>query len=782
MKKSFMTRVLATGLSLAMALSLSTATNLVSAQAAPAMLVDAVSGESTSTLTVDVDTVAKLKINPEVSKTYKVESVKKSSKKIKTAVNKKGTVVYVRGMAATGEKDSAIRVYFKVKKTGKTAKRQFTAKVKVVAPKPAVAEITEAVQKETNKIAVKFSAAVDAKTTDIAIVREEGTITIPVKSVVLDADKLGASIVTYTDMKDAKVYNVTYTAADEAKTKSTVSFTATDAKVAQLTLSTSTVVANESTEVKVNTLDANGVALGSYKFSELAAQKITVDVKCATGGYKDGDKIFLKNVGDTATVEATLHTYQFENGVEKDTIKNADTTVTAVADSYAGITYNYTFTDKPATPAWDASTFKAVTTLPINENLYAHFNFKAGSTDKTSKFKIASADKSIVIIAEGAITKAGNYDIKGLKEGSTYLIVKDEKDNLVTTLPVTVQAARKATSLKLSTNAITVSNSNAQAVKWVEAKVYDQYDKEMTIDAGSVDFDKLTVASTCAVLAKSGNGVKVTGANMAKGTYYYQIKAKAGNVEVKNNLTVSVVDPTGSSSVAYALEVGSETVNLTKDPTSTSTTVANVIQTIKVQQLKNGALNAYVGTSSIASITISGTNGEGTVTVTSKGAANYGNTGYTGTATMAALVSTDSALKQEVKSGTYLVTAKIYTSHTTTATTDISTTFVVKNDTTARFGANVKETQSNKCSTVTVTGGDNIGSVISTTKNDMFAFTLDGVEIDNGKIKRVDWAASEKKVTGNEVYVGTVNITYEVKTGVVLYVPVTVNTTFTLND
>ena len=82
MKKSFMTRVLATGLSLAMALSLSTATNLVSAQAAPAMLVDAVSGESTSTLTVDVDTVAKLKINPEVSKTYKVESVKKSSKNI----------------------------------------------------------------------------------------------------------------------------------------------------------------------------------------------------------------------------------------------------------------------------------------------------------------------------------------------------------------------------------------------------------------------------------------------------------------------------------------------------------------------------------------------------------------------------------------------------------------------------------------------------------------------------------------------------------------------------
>ena len=54
-------------------------------------------------------------------------------------------------------------------------------------------------------------------------------------------------------MKDAKVYKVTYTAADEAKTKSDKTFTATDAKIASLTLSTSTVVANESTEVKVNT-------------------------------------------------------------------------------------------------------------------------------------------------------------------------------------------------------------------------------------------------------------------------------------------------------------------------------------------------------------------------------------------------------------------------------------------------------------------------------------------------------------------------------------------------
>ena len=77
MKKSFMTRVLATGLSLAMAFSMAAATNVTTASAASKpVLVDAVTGGSGKAVTVNVDEVAKLKVNAATSKTYAVSSVK----------------------------------------------------------------------------------------------------------------------------------------------------------------------------------------------------------------------------------------------------------------------------------------------------------------------------------------------------------------------------------------------------------------------------------------------------------------------------------------------------------------------------------------------------------------------------------------------------------------------------------------------------------------------------------------------------------------------------------
>ena len=787
MKKSFMTRVLATGLSLAMALSLSTATNLVSAQAAPAMLVDAVSGESTSTLTVDVDTVAKLKINPEVSKTYKVESVKKSSKKIKTAVNKKGTVVYVRGMAATGEKDSAIRVYFKVKKTGKTAKRQFTAKVKVVEATPVVevAKITEVVQKETKKVAVKFSTAVESvKPADFTITRVDGSVAIPVKGAVIDADKTGATIETYVDMNGEKEYKVSYTAADEAKTVSELSFVATNAKVAKLDFNKTTVVAGESTEVKVCTYDANGVKLGEYKFSDLAQQKITIEDKYSVGGYRNGDKIFLKNVGDTAELKATLHTYDFENGVEKNTIDGI-ATITAAADTFANITWGYTFTKKQDAPAWSASTFKAATTLPINDDLYAHYHFMDGTTDKSAKFKVTSADKSIVIVND-ANTADKAAEIKGVKAGSTYLIVKDEKDNVVTTLPVTVAAARKATRLALSQVSLSLSRADNQEVIWVKADVYDQYDEWMAITE-DVKVTALTVADTTdgklvAVTSKSGTnyGVKVTAAGKTKGNYYYEIEAKTANGSVKNNLNVSIADPKASSSESFDIKLGSATVDLTQNDYDGKT--ENKFQTIQVRRLTGGVLADYVKIASIASIKIEGTDtdNKGSLpAVASKGATETTMTVTCGAVTGAAV---GNGLAQLAKSGTYLVTVQMYTDAAKTASkvSTITTTFAVKNDTPARFGINIKETDCNKSSKGLAT----IENVFQTAKasNDMIAYTFDGVEID---AKNMGAVVINKKATGKSVYVESVEFEYSLSgtdNKVVTYVVLPVKTTFTVKN
>ena len=137
----------------------------------------------------------------------------------KNKKSKASTVVYVRGVAATGEKDSAIRVSFKAKKTGKTSKFTFAAKVKVVEATPVVevAKITEVVQKESKKLAATLSTTVDkVDASNFKIVRDNGSVVIPVKSAKPDDAKTGVTIETFADMKDGQAYTVTYTAADEA--------------------------------------------------------------------------------------------------------------------------------------------------------------------------------------------------------------------------------------------------------------------------------------------------------------------------------------------------------------------------------------------------------------------------------------------------------------------------------------------------------------------------------------------------------------------------------------
>lgn len=682
----------------------------------------------------------------------------------------------MRGVAATGEKDSAIRVSFKAKKTGKTSKFTFAAKVKVVeaAPVVEVAKITEATQKETKKVAVKFSTAVESvKPTDFTITKVDGSIVIPLKGAVIDADKTGAMIETYTDMKDGKEYTITYTAADEAKTVSTVNFVATDAKVAKLAISTTTIPANDSTEVKINTLDAQGVLLGSYKFSDLAQQKITADIKCSNNGYKDGDKIYLKNAGDTAEIKTVLHTYQYENGVEKDTIPETFI-VTAVDETYAGYTFGYSIVKSGSgEPAWDASSYKQNTATPIKENALAFFNFKnAVGTNRNSKFSISSADTNVLLVGGGKADQAGGMSVKGVNVGSTYLLVKDEKGSLVASLPVSVNEARKASRLELSTQSVSVSNVASQAAIDVWPTVYDQYNEKMSID--SIDFKALTVASTDETVLKNDTTNKkfvVTGAGVRAdhtGTYYYELKATSNNVTVTNNLSVNVSKPSGTVET-YGVEVESATVDLATDETSTTSKGA-VYQKIRVARYVGGVLKDYLSTASISSITVKGTNNEGDISskVASDGAVMTITCGAVSGAGTAA-----EPFAQLVKTGTYSVEVTIKTSDKATAT--FANTFAVKNDQAAKYAKNVKKTD--------VSDKYGVSDVQSTTgalkDKDVFEITKDAAGI-SGKYTLK--AINSTVTTTNEsktVYVESVEADIVVNGDNHIYLVIPVQYTFT---
>lgn len=707
MKKSFMTRVLATGLSVAMAFSLSTATNLVTAEAAVPTLVDAATGGSGKAVTVDVDAVAKLKINPNVSKTYSVASVKKSSKKIKTAVSKNGTVVYVRGVAATGEKDSAIRVSFKAKKTGKTSKFTFAAKVKVVekeAPKPTCVKLIGAAQKEAKKIAVTFdnAAVTPGAVSAFKVVRTEGNVVIPVKAVSYDADKTGATIELYNGVTDAKEYTVTYTDTDEAKTESTATFTATDNKIADIKLNTSSIVAKTNAEVKVRTLDANQVLLNEYSLTQAEANKMTIEVKSANNtGYRTGDSVYVAAVGDVLNVKVTLHTYKYENGVEVGTIERSFD-LTGTTEDYAAITYGYTIAD--SAPNFSAASYKQNTAVAkSNTNAEVYFNFKQGSADKNALFTVESSDNSVAIIAKTQLkdNSTNNFAaISPVKEGSAYIIVKDASGNLVTTLPFTVGAASKATTITLSSTSLTTSDVAGVVKPTSTVTVKDQYNNTLTIKKLKVEAtDSTTAVSAQSITkAKDTKTIEVDGTQAPAGktvSYAYKVTAETAEGNLTSYLNVTIIHGSATDAVSsYDLILSDSSVDLAVGKDDDTTTNAEKTVTFKIGKYnKDGACIGYVDiVASKAAISCVSTDGEKSLDVVSGGASST-------TSTTAAVVvksvsgaahatTASHAMKKHAVAGkTYKVTAQ-FTVDGKTAT--LIKTFDVK-DTQGTFTFKVKD-------------------------------------------------------------------------------------------
>ena len=599
MKKSFMTRILATGLSFAMAFSMAAVTSVTPASAASKpVLVDAVTGGSGKAVTVNVDEVAKLKVNAATKKTYAVSSVKKSSKKIKTAVNKKGTVVYVRGVAETGEKDSAIRVSFKVKKTGKISKFTFASKVKVVSPKPANVKLTGATQKEATKIAVTFdnAAITPGAISSFKVARTEGNIVVPVKAVVYDADKKGATLETYVGMTDAKEYTVTYTDADEAKTVSTATFTATDNKIADLQVSTTSLVAKETTEVKIKTLDAQGVLLNEYSLTKAEQNKITFDLKSSDGtAYRAGDGIYVAKVGDTVTLKATLHTYKYVDGKEQDIIER-EFTLVGTTEDYAAISFGYSIASKK--PDFNSSSYKQNKAVAKGAESTFFPNFKKGSNDVEKKFAIESSDPSVLLVANaevGKLTKDG-VKVKGVKEGTAYILVKDADKALVASLEVTVGAASAANTITLSSNSVVTSDSGAET-KEVTVKVKDQYDNELPIEELKVECTDTTAKSAAAITKKKDgttNTIVIDGKQDKAGktvSYSYKVTAKTkdgkGTKEAYLSVTINhagtIADVTN-----YGLVLDKEDIDLAWSKDATNTGSALKIQVAAYD--KNGGL------------------------------------------------------------------------------------------------------------------------------------------------------------------------------------------------
>lgn len=626
MKKSFMTRALATGLSLAMAFSLTAATNVTTAAAAsaPAM--------KSKTMTVKVDQSKNYAATAATQKAYKITKIKMSADgktKAKVTINSSKKSIKVTGLKATKGKNVVIT--FKNNKTGK--KTTVTTKVVVKAVDTAT-KIASVKQNTFTEFTVTMSKALETvAASDFSMVRDNDNQVITVKSATLDTtDKTKVKLVVYTSLTDAKTYTVTYTANDEAKTQSTAKVTVTDGTVADVAITPVEITANKATLIEYQTLDANGVII-SQKAVKNAETKVVVDWDSALGTMNDDSNYILYNVGDTAKFTVTYHTYKYDTttGAELDVITK-DFTVTAVKDATVVSQYTYTAAiDEP----YDWSKVTPKTTIALDDTGAAQrkawFLIKDSKGDDVTArcgYTVESSDNSIVV-ADGNVT---GTDLMPVAKGSAYLMIKDTDGKVVQTLPITVGDKRTLATFKLSASTVNIVSSASTSAPatcgYTDVIAKDQYGEDITVGL-TVDDEKSTskVSEIDTNFTVKGS-IRVTGENDGasadKGTDRYIIKATDGlNKTMITSLTVNSVAVTDANPT-YSVVFLDDT-NANKVITSVDTTVSEKKADLSSKTIhaaivakKNGVVVSTASGIAVTSLTVKKNGGTTVAQVVSK--------------------------------------------------------------------------------------------------------------------------------------------------------------------
>ena len=439
-------------------------------------------------------------------------------------------------------------------------------------------------QASTTTLAATFAGNTKAlKATDFKITNTSNNVVYAVKDVTVDAkDATKVTLTTYMEMKDAKEYTVEYDG-------TTQKFTATDGTVVTLGLDKTTIDAATETEIQAQAKDANGVVVGTYKYGDA---KVTMTVN-VTNGYMTGTKLYLNKAGDTATVDLTYHKGTYDTTGKEEVIEQKGITVTAVDP------------EKVTVAGWaikigDAGkTFDKVTEtkIAVGDSKTAYVQVTNSKNEKSvdlSAYTVESSNNDALIITSSDLKK-GTIALQAVKEGTSYILVKDAKTGaVVTTLAVTVSAARKASSIELDKTAVTLSSTIKEKAA-VKVTVKDQYGEKLAIEKNTVETLSYTdakgntskPASDPFKSAKFADGAYTFEADgVATGKYVVKVSANG----LSRTVNIEVVEVSKDATTSYAFDMSASKA----DATITADTEKDTTITATIYQLKGGVKNAVI--------------------------------------------------------------------------------------------------------------------------------------------------------------------------------------------
>lgn len=416
-----------------------------------------------------------------------------------------------------------------------------------------------------------------------------------VKEVKFSKDGKTATVVMFTAFADKAEYQVTYTNGDVTATDK---FMASVGAVDHIVIKTQTVVFSTPTDLEFALMDANGIDVtATYNVNN------RVDVEAKTSnGYLSGGKLTLFARGNTAEITVTYHTYTFD-ATGKENVVVQKGLVTAVDPSAITLTgVKYTLGKNPA----DWSNFTPVTSIPVEgkTNLLIYVENSEGKRDSLAESTATyqSSDPSIINI------NASTGAVYAAKEGTAFIIVTLTKGEVKYqyTLPVTVTAKSKATTMSLTPDHVTISNTAGLASKTVKVVVKDQYGNEMASVIPTVTPlnrpNDVNDTDAAKVVTAGDGSLTITATDAKKGTYTFKISAKVDGVELINILTITVTEISGDT-VVYQVEKEADVINTTFTDDLTVDKAKELADklgttgyTIKVAEYKGAGIEKYDAT------------------------------------------------------------------------------------------------------------------------------------------------------------------------------------------
>ena len=496
----------------------------------------------------------------------------------------------------TGVKAGEVTITAKAGKTTKTVK--MTVKDVI---------LKDVKQTTTTKLVATIAGnTANVKASDIVITNTNSKATYAVKSVSVDkSDKTQVTIETYVAMADGKDYTVTL--ADVTKT-----FTATDGKIVKAEISPASVVvptpANNSDGSNANDIvakftDASGVEIASVKPLEGTTKVPTgftyveFKVDATNNGYLSGNTLNLYKVGNVAKVTVIAHTGKYNASAVEEGNVTAEATITGV-DPTAITTSAWNV--KLGKKTDNASEFKNIkeTKLAVKDtDVYAYIQ-RATSDGKTANakdytFESSNNDVMTVSTASTNVKDTTAVAVTPYKSGTAYIIVKDAKKNVVTTLAVTIGDERKVTALSLDKNSFVLSSkSGIDNDVTVKATAKDQYGEEVTIASGLTCKNANSQIDDSKKIDITNNTIKVTKPDLKDGkdssnTYIVEYK----DVKVTFTIVVKAYDANATTPAAFDLVLSADKADaiVKADATDNTTISADVIgydkNGVKVQKV-----------------------------------------------------------------------------------------------------------------------------------------------------------------------------------------------------